>query len=130
MKGRRFRLVVFVAWVATVWFVALPALASGPMCDDRGASFIAPSPVLIAVDDTLDVDRAVPTCEKASAAAPAYQRDRAPAEPDVTPDMQALPTPYATIELLFVADGLLDPIVLVDAASPGVRSRVERPPRA
>jgi hypothetical protein len=129
LKGRRLRLVVFVAWFATVWFVALPALASGPMCDDRGASWIAPSPVLIVVPDTLDVDPAAPSCEKVSADTPAYQRDRVPAEPDVTPDTQALPATHATIAFLFVADGLLDPIVLVDAAPPGVRYRVERPPR-
>src|SRR5271170_1494986 len=63
LKGRRFRLVVLVAWVATVWFVAVPAFASGPMCDDRGASRMAPSPVLIVVPDTLDVDPAAPPCD-------------------------------------------------------------------
>jgi hypothetical protein len=130
LQGRRLRLVVFVAWVATLWFVALPALASGPICDDRGASRLAPSPVVIVVPDTLDVDPDAAACETAGQEVPAYQRDRAPAEPDLTPDTQALPPAMTTLDFFAVAAGVLEPIPPSDAATPGVRYRVERPPRA
>jgi hypothetical protein len=91
---------------------------------------MAPSPVLIVVPDTLDVDPAAPPCDTAGPEVPACQRDRAPAEPDVTPDTQALPTPPPTIDFVASAQGLLDPIPPSDAITPGVRHRVERPPRA
>ncbi len=130
MKGRRLRFAVFVAWVATVWFVALPALASGPICDDRGASRMAPSPVLIVGPDTLDVDPAAAACDTADSDVPAYQRDRPPAEPDTTPDTQALPAVQHSLDFVATADGSLEPIPPSDAATPGVRYRVERPPRA
>jgi hypothetical protein len=99
------------------------------MCDDRGATRMAPSPVLIVVPDTLDVDPTAPPCDTAGPDVPAYQRDRAPAEPDVTPDTQALPTALTTFDFVAVAEGVLDPIPPSDAATPGVRYRVERPPR-
>jgi len=49
------RWIISACWVAVVLGGGRQAQAAAPMCDERGASMIAPPPVLPAVDAKLDV---------------------------------------------------------------------------
>lgn len=120
------KLVVFAATLATLWLVAFPAMASGPLCDDRGATAIAPTPAamhaeqsLLALDDD-DCDH--------DAHLPAVQRHRAPAEAITFAEADsALPTNALRV-FASPADAPLATYV-AEAPRAGVRLRVDRPPR-
>jgi hypothetical protein len=126
MLRRWARLFVFGATFATLWLVAFPAMASGPLCDDRGATAVAPSPTLIPIEQSLiagDAD----DCDR-DAQQVSIQRHRAPGERIViTGGDAALPTSPIHV---FAAPGR-GPRWFVDRDAPraGVRARVDRPPR-
>ncbi len=126
MLRRWARFLVFTATAATLWLVASPAMAAGPICDDRGATWIAPSPMLIVAEQSLlpgDAD----DCDNDTTQS-ALQRHRAPGERIVVTSADAaLPTSPLRV---FAPKGD-EPawFVTVDAPSAGTRSRVERPPR-
>ena len=126
MLRRWARIVVFGATVATLWLIALPAMASGPICDDRGATVIAPSPMLIVPEQSLiasDVDDCDASSQQAS-----VHRHRVPAEPIVfSASDAALPT--SALRVFAPTGGEARWFVDRDAPSIGVRTRVERPPR-
>jgi hypothetical protein len=52
--GRALRAVLFASVLLAVWAFALPARAAwAPLCDDRGASVLAPPPALEAPDEAI-----------------------------------------------------------------------------
>ena len=131
MPRRLRRIVLFVATTATLWLVALPAFASGPLCDDRGATRIAPNPTLVTPEQSLDIALAddLATCfdrmEKAG-----YQGSRAPAELSVSVSADASLHARIAAPRVLRPDVRTAPAAEVSArARPGMRARVERPPR-
>jgi hypothetical protein len=125
MLRRWAKLVVFAATFATLWLVSMPARANGPLCDDRGATMVAPTPTallpeqsLLALDD--DCDRQTNEL--------AFTRHRAPGERIVIADAGVACTTPAIVLFDSPASALLA-IDSADAPLNGVRDRVDRPPR-
>jgi hypothetical protein len=123
------RVLLFVAVVAAMWTLALPALAApAPYCDDRGASALAPPPTLQlpeqGVAPTLLAPPACPLDE--TTLLPALSADRtvhsslSSAEPAMPVALQWL-SPAST--------GMLPEVAPVAVVSSWIRWRVERPPR-
>jgi hypothetical protein len=113
-----------------MWTVALPALAApAPYCDDRGASAMAAPPTLQPVDEAIQRARVLPpTCPQdeqflSSTIAPAHRSAAA----SLTATEPALTTPNPAVVASPGED--LPPMVVHDWPLPGVRSRIERPPR-
>jgi hypothetical protein len=110
-----------------------PAMAAtAPFCDERGATVLAAPPALPATDETISRGRAAP-CRN-GAAAMAGTLFAAPTPGHTAPDAFFDPADAATLALpVTLPPASPAPAVhapRADGASPGVRSRVERPPRA
>lgn len=120
------RLISSVCAAAIVLFVALPASASAPQCDSRGAITFAPAPKLD--EQNVSIDRTPSTCQLADLLdADAYEHGRAP-----TPEAQ---------QMQDVAPAALDALIL-DAYAGELpqepnhapvaqehRNKLDRPPR-
>jgi hypothetical protein len=124
------RVALFASLVLTLWTFARPAAAMpAGLCDDRGATAIAPPPLLEAPDEAIQRARApASSCpgedsEARAAIGPAHHR--APSPP--TDAQHALPT--SRVVLPSPAEHRRGPAAVVDRPAPGVHSRVERPPR-
>jgi len=123
------RLALFVGVVVALWTMGRPALAMpAGVCDDRGATAIAPPPALEATDVAIRRSQALSPCEGAQAlvrstVAPTRQRS-VPAWVGVDPVVATRPMP-------FLGSGALSVELAVSErrACPGIRWRVERPPR-
>jgi hypothetical protein len=136
MLRRLSRIFVFAMTTATLWLVALPAFASGPLCDDRGATRIAPNPTMVTPEQSLDIafgddlSACFDRMEKAG-----FHGSRAPAE--ITTSIAAdaaLPVraraPWSSRLASDSPESSVVPASEVSArARPGIRTRVERPPR-
>jgi hypothetical protein len=117
-------IVVAVGLVA--WLAATPAFAAAPLCDDRGAIMLAPAPILDAPNASVDVGEPY-DCMDQHAFDATYDQgsrnDPVPApghfEAILTSSVQVF-GPSATPEIVS-CEAPLD--------RPGVRGRVERPPR-
>jgi hypothetical protein len=126
MLRRWARLAVFFATFATLWLVASPARASGPLCDDRGATAVAPSPALIHPEQSLlaleddDCDR--------DAQLPAWQRHRAPGERIVIADGDVA-QPVTSVRVYAAPVTTVRMYGALEHPRPGVRDRLDRPPR-
>jgi hypothetical protein len=120
------RFLVFGACLVTLWLVALPALADGPACDDRGATVVAPSPALVEVLPGLeagDVDELIGLGGVAPAVMP-----QPPQAPTVSSSSTALIP--AVVAALPCADSARLGLESEKVPTPsGVKSRVDRPPR-
>jgi hypothetical protein len=113
-----------------IW--ARPAFAAtAPFCDERGATLLAPPPALPAGDETISRGRAAP-CPDATPVAGA--RFAAPTSGHSVPDAFFDPTdaaaPALPVTLPPASPTASGSPPRSDDATPGVRSRVERPPRA
>jgi len=112
-----------------LWTVARPAQAStAPFCDDRGASAMAPPPVLEAPD--VGVQRAaVPaSCpdEEVLLGTTVRSGRVAPAPLTVGSEPMLLPTPA---KMVFPWGENLPTLPPVESPREGVHFRIERPPR-
>ncbi|HEY8040131.1 MAG TPA: hypothetical protein VIF15_10075 [Polyangiaceae bacterium] len=126
---RALRATLFAAVVLAMWTLSRPALAaSAPLCDDRGASGMAPPPSLEAPDVAVQRARTPPSCDGLSA----------PLTATLTHTHHGLFASAAAAEhAVPVARTLLAPpgAELLEVAPPaarprqGVRWRIERPPR-
>jgi hypothetical protein len=127
---RRVLRAVLVASVAlAIWTLARPAMAApAPLCDDRGASALAPPPVLEASDVAVQRARATATCPLADL----------PLVTTIAPGHRAPPSPPPSGEPLLVQSSVAvapptgEELDLPTADVPpleGVWSRIERPPR-
>ena len=113
-----------------LWTVALPAQASNaPFCDDRGASAMAPAPVLEAPD--VGVQRAaVPaSCpdEEVLLGTTVRAGRVTSAPPTVGGEPVLLPS---RAKMVFPRGENLTNLPPVESPREGVRFRIERPPRA
>ena len=113
-----------------MWLVALPAFASGPLCDDRGATRIAPNPTLIVPQESFATQGGSDTdCNARSQEAAYHDGHRAPERGvDPTPAQAVLPegvnvidAPEASPLCVHLPRG---------GFRPGTRYRIERPPRS
>ena len=126
MLRRWARWIVFTATAATLWLVASPAMAAGPLCDDRGATWIAPTPTLIFAEQSLlagDADDCTTDSQQL-----ALQRHRAPGERIVVSATDAA-LPTAQLHVFTLSGTEPSWFVTEDAPDAGIRTRVERPPR-
>jgi hypothetical protein len=130
MLPRVLRTVLIASVALALWTLVRPARAAMPagLCDDRGATAIAPAPTFDALDEAVRRARASASCPDhdlplCATVVPAH-RGGAPASADaqyaLAIDCTQWPAPEAT------------PVAL--AAHPerplrGERSRIERPPR-
>lgn len=132
MVARALRVTLFAGLVLALWSFARPARAAtlAPFCDNRGATAIAAPPALEATDEAVRRTAATP-CDgvggepvfglslgPAPHRVPAASAHAAPMR--MSPAFAALAPPPVEI-LEFVEASALPP--------PGVRFRVERPPR-
>ncbi len=129
MLRRALRSLLFTIVTVVLWTVARPAMAMpAPFCDDRGATAIAPEPLLEAPDVAVQRARLAPSCELddctlGEAVAPGHAPTPVPpssAEPALLPAAPAVaPASSSTLTLLPAAQPRAD----------GVSSTLERPPR-
>jgi hypothetical protein len=124
------RAVLFGSVFLALWTLARPAAAAvAPLCDDRGASAVADPPPLEAPD--VAIERARATCSTTQSDLPFGARI-APAHKNA-PRFSPPPDPVVPAAALRVAPATgeePEPAVVVARPCEGVRSRVERPPRA
>ena len=128
MLRRWARFVVFIATAATLWLLVgeSSAMAAGPLCDDRGATWVAPSPTLIFAEQSLlagDADDCATDAQQL-----ALQRHRAPRERIVVSASDAA-LPTAPLHVFAPSGTAPSWFVTEDAPAAGIRTRVERPPR-
>jgi len=129
MFRRALRCAIFAIVTVAIWTLSRPAFAMpAPLCDDRGATLLAPAPTLQAPE--LAVLRAPPPipCEDADVAAgpmlaPGHGQHQVPS-PQGDPAVATCAAPLAspTGELL----ALPPPVA---PSTEGVHYRIERPPR-
>jgi hypothetical protein len=125
------RAALSVGLMLALWTVSRPAAAAMPagVCDDRGASAIAPPPALEAPDEAIQRARAPVSCggelDSRVAVSPGHDRGSVP-EQDAP---SALPTEPV---LLVVPESQPSRIACTSErlGGFGVHFRVERPPRA
>ncbi|MDP9036135.1 MAG: hypothetical protein M3O50_15140 [Myxococcota bacterium] len=129
MLRRVLRTVLFAGVALALWSMARPAAAMpAPLCDDRGASAIAPPPTLQAPADAIRRTLVALPCAQGgrplvAAVTPTHPRPAASA-PDGD---KALP--IATLLYGASPAELLPGLMRQVRACHGVRSRVDRPPR-
>ncbi len=113
-----------------LWTIARPVAASppAPFCDDRGASALAPAPLLEATDVAIQRARSTAPCD---AADPVFFASLGPGRSDVAPRFGGAESAIVSCQasLAQPAGDLLAPPSTTLALHYGVRSRVERPPR-
>jgi hypothetical protein len=123
------RTVVLVAVALAVWLVQRPASAAAPFCDDRGAIMLAPPPTLDTQDASIDVGSSNEGCFEHAGMLPGLDQgsrsDPAPAPQNVQTTLPAVDGSIPAADVCLVA--LCESAVL---HRPGIRSRLERPPRA
>jgi hypothetical protein len=127
MRGRLFRALITLATFAVVWLVAVPARASAPVCDPRGAIMFAPPPQI------QDEERSIEATDACEAPSPLdvanLVRDRGGrieisfAREPVTSIAIALPPPPVGLRVEAPVHTRRDP-------PRGVRTSIDRPPRS
>jgi hypothetical protein len=121
------RLVTF-ACLAAAWLVVRPAAASAPMCDDRGASMLAPAPILDTPTSSVDVGDHDTGCEAWLGHGDAYHRSERPTR--VFPSLRTDFIPYSVQPSVPPSCRALALRPGVTGFGPaGVRVLLERPPR-
>jgi hypothetical protein len=123
------RRLVTLACVLAAWLVVRPAAASAPVCDDRGASALAPEPVLDAGSATLDVGEHDSGCDAWLAGGHAYRPGQRPAPVSPSARVDVVPSSGTCRVPPSVAAEALQ-WATVSLERPGVRFLPERPPRA
>jgi hypothetical protein len=130
MRSRFLRAAVVLATFMVAWLVVKPAQAAAPRCDPRGAITFAPPPQLQDPDASIDIG--VDGC---GAVTPLEERLVSPergAPEDAPPsfDSSAAATPSTSPAMDPPAVRVLGPPHEATGGSAGVRSTIERPPRA
>lgn len=131
MLPRVLRCALFAIVTVAIWTLSRPAFAmSAPLCDDRGATMLAPPPTLEPPEEALLRAPPAPAslCESQGlaatpAASPGHGDHQAPSS-QVEAALPVCSTPIAS------PSGDLIGLPPVDAPSTeGVQYRIERPPR-
>jgi hypothetical protein len=123
-----FRVAVAFAAALCVWLVASPAKAAAPLCDSRGATTFAPPPQLQPPSPSVDVSVA-PVCDESLLAGEAVDRGDPPGPQIASSTDASLSSPDHVVDVAAPAPAGTLAIVSLEAPSPGVCARVERPPR-
>jgi hypothetical protein len=123
------RRLVTLACVLAAWLVVRPAAASAPLCDDRGASMLAPMPVLDMPDASVDVGDHDGGCEGWVGRDHAYQRGERPARGFSPARGDVLPTSVIHVPSPDARASAQAPAAR-ETVPAGVRFPLERPPRA
>ena len=126
LYGRTLTLALSLLAAIAVWLVAPAARASGPQCDIRGATVIAPSPTLDTQGGSID---ATPDSCGATAIDRALQRDTSRSSPNVEEQGPRASLPELVRVRPATPTAALAPVEEASTLSPGVHDRVERPPR-
>jgi len=130
MLRRALRATLFAGLVLALWTFARPASAMpAALCDDRGASAIAPAPALEAPEDALRRPRFAPSCGDHdlpffAAVSRAHPRLATP------PPGGDKALPVLLVHSAATCAEVLEPPASEVSTSHGVRSRIDRPPRA
>src|SRR5258708_2893228 len=129
MVRRALRAALFAATLVAFWTLGRPAFASpAPLCDDRGASAIAPPPAFEAPDEAIRQARSSTACE----------RDRLPLDATIGAAQHGVAPPIAGTEpalpvrgvkILLCRRGWRRRMRLGARPSWGVRIGAGRPPR-
>jgi hypothetical protein len=129
MLFRALRFAVATSLALAVWAIASPAWAApAPYCDDRGASAIAPPPILEAPDVAAQRARLEVPCNGDETSFDAsLTRGHGPRLSTIDAPEQAIPSAALPIVPPESVDPLSPP--QVERPADGERSRVERPPR-
>lgn len=129
MLRRVVRAALFASFVIALWTFGRPALAMpAGLCDDRGASAIAPPPALEAPDDAIQRARLPALCTGAelpirATIAPAHRGSPAPSA-DAVYALAPRTEPVAAAQ-----GEELEAVPVANRFSRGFHWRIERPPR-
>jgi hypothetical protein len=129
MFRRALRTVLFAIVTVAIWTLSRPAFAMpAPLCDDRGATSLAPPPTLQAPElAVLRAPAPLPCEDEGLSAGPTLASGHV--------DHQAPSTqgdPAVTTSVAPVVSAVGEPLALPPPAAPsseGVHYRIERPPR-
>lgn len=137
-RSRLLRTLFTLTTLIVVWLVASPALAStetlankAPLCDPRGAVTFAPPPQMQELEVSLDIG-VFDDCSSSGSDADTRHADsgRPPVQIDASTSREPL-THAATTPVVGPASVLVPAPAASEVCSrPGVRSTVDRPPRA
>jgi hypothetical protein len=117
------------ACLLAVWLVARPAAASSPFCDERGASALAPSPVLDVPNASIDLGERADACELDASHDVAYHRGERPHRAPSEARVDAMPAPQPD-RVGPAIEAAPFPRESLREERSGVRPFLERPPRA
>ena len=121
------RFLIFACLLAA-WSVARPAAAAAPMCDARGASMLAPLPILDTPNASIDVGEHPDPCDADALHDKAYHRGERSHRIASAVHADLVLAPLGGLVAPSAPDLSLRPdIPTVDRA--GVRFLLERPPR-
>ena len=122
-------MVAFVAALA-VWAIATPARAAAPMCDQRGATGIAPPPQLQQPQTTIDIGAPPEDCSGLFAMTTAFDSGRAPEPSPPIAAQDPLVASAAPAVSPAVVSGKFGREAAAGSERAEERARVDRPPRA
>jgi hypothetical protein len=129
--GRVVRQLLCASLLLALWTIARPAVAAlppAPFCDDRGASGLAPAPLLDATDVAIERARSTSPCDVADFLFFAsLSQGRGTVAPPLGGAVPAMLS--CQVRLARPAGELLAEPSTALAPHYGVRARVERPPR-
>jgi hypothetical protein len=121
------RSLIVVAVGLVAWLATTPAFAAAPLCDDRGAIMLAPPPILDAPSASVDVGEPF-DCMDQHAFDARYDEGGRSNDPTPAPrHFQAILTSNVGLPGPDVVPAVFSYVAPSDR--PGVRGRVERPPR-
>ena len=124
----RFRPLLVVLAALAVWLVARPARAAAPLCDDRGASSLAPAPTLDTPNASIDIGMGPEPCQVQVELDASFHQGRAPNPLPAPVGAELLPA-HARVTVLFAGTELCLRVRYLDASRSGVVYRLDRPPR-
>jgi hypothetical protein len=127
---RTVRYLLLAACVLALWAAprrAFAATAAAPICDDRGASLIAPPPLLQAPEDAVRRARWADCGGDESSGLVAIGQGKSPRPPSSSSVEPALP--FKPLTLLAPSSRLEIAPDTQESGPRGERARVERPPR-
>ena len=129
MSRRFVRTIVVLATTLAAWLVVMPAYAAAPLCDDRGATMFAPAPQLQSPETSIDTGEAPDDgCMSGDEGLHAVQEGQCPNPIPTSNGIDAtLPSSVSIAPASHVVMGAPRDVLVIVA--PGVRDRVDRPPR-